>query len=123
MSGLYYSKHHQRWRVTWNTHTGTRARYFRTKAEAESFVPTITDERPRLPHNGGRRFGIEPHTEDMLNDWAMLRDDRYDVETAAPRLGVSFTALDRALCRAKKRGDPRGSRVPFAHDMRQEEAA
>lgn len=58
--------------------------------------------------------------DELLDEWTLLRDDGYGYRNAAARLGVTVAALDKALCRAKRRGDPRGSRVPFAHDMRQD---
>jgi hypothetical protein len=49
----------------------------------------------------------------LLTDWEMLRDDGYTVRQAAERLQVTFAALDKALCRAKRRGDQRGHRRAF----------
>ncbi|MGH3355253.1 MAG: hypothetical protein ACRDOJ_05110 [Nocardioidaceae bacterium] len=68
-----------------------------------------------------RRGGIARQViraDDLLDEWVRLRDDGYRYYEAAVRIGTTPGALDRALCRAKRRGDPRGSRVPFAHDMR-----
>lgn len=66
------------------------------------------------PGNSGRR-----PMEETLEDWEMLRDDGVtSLEVAAARMGMSLAALDQALYRARKKGDPRGSLVPFAHDMR-----
>ena len=61
--------------------------------------------------------------DELLDEWVLLRDDGYRPRDAAARIGVTYTALDKALCRAKRRGDPRGSRVPHAHDMRHQEAS
>lgn len=65
----------------------------------------------------GYRLIITPW-ELIADDWVMLRDDGCSVRDATPRLGVTVAALDQALTRAKRRGDPRGSRQPFARDMR-----
>lgn len=51
--------------------------------------------------------------DELLNEWVLLRDDRCSVTDAAARLGVTFAALDRALCRAVARGDSRGRRTVF----------
>lgn len=72
-------------------------------------------------HRAGTTPGVRtPYVpaECALDDWAMLRDQGYNWRDAAPRIGMTPGALDKALTRAKRRGDPRGSRVPFAHDMR-----
>lgn len=53
----------------------------------------------------------------LLDEWVRLRDERYGYRLAAARLGVTPTALDRALCRAKRRGDPRGNRAPFGRQV------
>ena len=61
--------------------------------------------------------------EDTLDDWVLIRDyDGADVRRAADRMGMTFSALDKALYRARKRGDLRGSLTPFAHDMRRHAA-
>lgn len=47
--------------------------------------------------------------EEVLEEWAMLRSDGVtDLRVAAQRMGMSFSALDKALWRARKRGDERG---------------
>lgn len=48
--------------------------------------------------------------DDLLDTWDELRREGYDVRQAAERIGVTFGALDKALCRAKRRGDPRAKR-------------
>lgn len=52
--------------------------------------------------------------EELLNEWVLLRDEGIRMRDAAPRIGVSYDALDRALCRALARGDDRGMRHAFA---------
>ena len=51
--------------------------------------------------------------DEVLDDWVLLRDQGYRWKDAAPRIGVSEAALDQTLCRAVRRGDPRGKRWPF----------
>lgn len=66
---------------------------------------------------------INRTADDVLDEWVWLRDDGYaDVRIAAKRMGMTYAALDKALWRARKRGDQRGSLVPFAHDMRRRAA-
>lgn len=48
--------------------------------------------------------------DELLDEWVLLRGEGYTVRQAAPRIGVSFAALDRALYRAVARGDDRGRR-------------
>jgi hypothetical protein len=48
--------------------------------------------------------------DDMLDTWDELRREGYTVRQAAERMGVTFAALDKALCRGKRRGDPRARR-------------
>lgn len=61
--------------------------------------------------------------DEVLDEWVWLRDDGVtDVKIAAGRIGMTWKALDKALYRARKRGDQRGSLVPFAHDMRRNAA-
>lgn len=50
----------------------------------------------------------------LLDEWVLLRDDGVRPRQAAARLGVTYDALDRALCRALARGDDRGQRHAFA---------
>lgn len=56
--------------------------------------------------------------EEVLEDWAFLRDDGVSLTEAAQRMGMKRKTLEQALYRARKRGDLRGSTTPFAHDMR-----
>lgn len=57
--------------------------------------------------------------DEVLDDWAMMRDDENPtIKAAAERLGMKWKTLEKALYRARKRGDSRGSLVPFGHDMR-----
>jgi hypothetical protein len=53
-----------------------------------------------------QRWGAD----DMLDTWDELRREGYTVRQAAERMGVTFAALDKALCRGKRRGDPRARR-------------
>lgn len=47
--------------------------------------------------------------EEMLEEWEFLRSDGVtDLSVAASRMGVTRTALEKALERARKAGDPRG---------------
>ena len=62
--------------------------------------------------------GPSEWTNYILDEWVQLRDDGYRFRDAAPRLGISVTALDQMLARAKRRGDPRGARQPFGRDIR-----
>lgn len=64
----------------------------------------------------GKLEVVVRRADDVLDEWVMLRDDGHaDVRTAARRMGMTFAALDMALYRARKKGDPRGSLTPFAH--------
>lgn len=45
--------------------------------------------------------------DDVLEDWDMLRREGYSMVQAAPRIGVSPDALEMAIVRARRRGDPR----------------
>jgi len=56
--------------------------------------------------------------EEVLEDWEMLRDDGESLENAARRMGMTVKALDKALYRARKKGDPRGSLYPFGNRPR-----
>lgn len=48
--------------------------------------------------------------EEMLEDWELLRSDGYTVANAAPRMGMTCAALEKALRRAERDGDPRAGR-------------
>lgn len=56
--------------------------------------------------------------EELLAEWVRLRDDGICLIDAAPRLGVTVAALDRALARALRRGDQRGRRQPMGRVSR-----
>lgn len=45
--------------------------------------------------------------DELMHDWAMLRDEGYSKRQAAARLGMSLAAFDRAFHRARRAGDPR----------------
>jgi transposase-like protein len=47
--------------------------------------------------------------EEMLEEYQMIRDDVASIRQAAERMGIKFSRLDRALYRARKRGDSRGN--------------
>lgn len=55
---------------------------------------------------------IKRSADEVLDDWALMRDDGESVESAAQRMGMTRSALDKALYRARKRGDARGSLNP-----------
>lgn len=74
---------------------------------------------------GRGQFETKPSlsAEDVLDDWALIRDaGETNVRRAAERIGMTWKALDQALYRARKKGDPRGSLQPYAHDMRRHAA-
>jgi hypothetical protein len=48
--------------------------------------------------------------DELMTEWEPLSVD-HSIERAAPRLGVTEAALDRAITRARKAGDPR-ARLP-----------
>lgn len=56
--------------------------------------------------------------EETLEDWVFLRDDGVPLAEAARRMGMTEKALDKALYRARKKGDPRGSLYPFGNRPR-----
>jgi hypothetical protein len=48
--------------------------------------------------------------DEVLDEWVLLRGDGHTIRQAAARLGMTHKALDQALVRAKRRGDPRSRR-------------
>jgi len=48
-------------------------------------------------------------SEQMLDEYIRVRDDVRNIRQAADRMGISFSRLDTALYRARKRGDQRGN--------------
>lgn len=66
---------------------------------------------------------IREPTDAMLKEWASLRDDGISTRVAAPRLGMTWQALERALYRAQKRGDPRGYFLPYGRDTKRKGGA
>lgn len=54
--------------------------------------------------------------EDLLHEWEFIQE--HDVVLAAPRLGMTVDALDRALHRALNDGDPRGRHKCTRHRAR-----
>jgi hypothetical protein len=48
--------------------------------------------------------------DELLDDYVILRKEGYTHRQIAKRLGMTYVALDRALVRARKAGDPRVSR-------------
>lgn len=71
---------------------GLCARCYRKAQQDGSLV-----DRPRLLR----------HRDEVLEDWPRLRAEGYTKRQAAERLGMSFSALDRMLSRARSAGDPR----------------
>lgn len=67
-------------------------------------------------HSSRRRSGDLDRkkrlADEVLDDWVLMRDDGESVESAARRMGMTRSALDKALYRARKRGDARGSLNP-----------
>lgn len=56
--------------------------------------------------------------DEVLDDWVEIRDyDSDNIGHAAARMGMSVSALDKALYRARKRGDQRGSLAPFSNEF------
>ena len=80
----------------------------------------------KVEHRAGNLEAWAPKTtridsaelDSYLDDWEMMRDDGVGMREAAARLGLKVSTFDKILYRARKRGDPRGSTVAFAHDMR-----
>lgn len=54
--------------------------------------------------------------EEVLEDYSMIRREVDSVRDAAVRMGMTFSALDKALHRARKRGDDRGMPPPAQLD-------
>lgn len=48
--------------------------------------------------------------DEVLEDWDFLRHQGYSIRDAAERMGMTHAALDKALYRAARRGDPRARR-------------
>lgn len=51
--------------------------------------------------------------EEVIEDYAMIRDEVPTVRAAAERMGMTYKALDKALYRARRRGDER-AQIPLA---------
>jgi hypothetical protein len=68
---------------------------------------TTDRQRPHRP--GPRLTSVREHRsrEEVLEDYALIRDDVNSIAQAAERMGMTFSALDMALYRARKLGDPR----------------
>lgn len=45
--------------------------------------------------------------DELLDDWVLLREQGLDRRAAAARMGMTYSAFDRALVRARSKGDPR----------------
>ena len=66
----------------------------------------------------GRRAAIKPRgpaqrrLDEVLEEYAMVRDDVGHLRQAAERMGMSYSALDKALYRARKKGLP-GAQLPM----------
>lgn len=52
---------------------------------------------------------INRSRDDVLDDWVVLRRQGYSRRQAAERIGMRFAALDRAIQRARRAGDPRAA--------------
>lgn len=64
------------------------------------------DAQPK-PHSLNVRGSEGRSAEEVLEDYHMIRDDVSTVAEAADRMGMSWSALDKALYRARQRGDDR----------------
>lgn len=62
-----------------------------------------TTER-QVPRPSKRRGRESRSREEILEEYAMIRDSVATVREAADRMGLSFSALDKALYRARKEG-------------------
>lgn len=60
-----------------------------------------------------RRGSVSRPIEEVLDEYAMIKDDVKNIREAAERMGMSFSALDTALYRARKRGLP-GATPPLS---------
>lgn len=79
-------------------------------------VPEYT---PRPPRGSETRSADE-----VLDEWEMIREGGCsDVRIGAQRMGMSFSALDKALYRARQRGDRRGGRLPYGNDLNEQHSA
>lgn len=54
---------------------------------------------------------INRSRDDLLDDYVVLRREGYDWRRCAERLGMTYLAFERAMCRARKAGDPRARRL------------
>jgi hypothetical protein len=45
--------------------------------------------------------------DELLDEWVLLRAEGYTMRQAAERLGMAYTAFERAYYRARRDGDPR----------------
>jgi hypothetical protein len=61
--------------------------------------------------------------DELLDEWTLLRSEGHTLRQAAERLGITYAALDKALQRAKHRGDPRAIRQPGQPQQRPGRAA
>lgn len=57
-----------------------------------------------VPRPSRRRGSESRPLDDVLSEYAMIREDCRDIADAAERMGMSFSALDRALYRAREQG-------------------
>jgi hypothetical protein len=91
--------HYSRWRV--NGHTG--------------IIPRDQRRKPPPRRSGP---GSSLPADILLEDWVLLRSEGLTWKQAAPRIGVSESAMEKALHRARQRGDDRGNLYRHRPTMR-----
>lgn len=80
-------------------------KHYRRYLRNGSTEPVVRLRRPRKSRAVEVR--VNRTSEEVLEDYAMIRDHVGSVAQAAERMGMTFSALDMALYRARKRGDRR----------------
>lgn len=68
------------------------------------YVPTP----PELKVTPGRKVD-RSETEEILDEYAMIRSSCGTIRQAAERMGIGYARLDKMLYRARQRGDDRGN--------------
>lgn len=63
----------------------------------------------RRDRQSRRVYTHSPETENLLNEYAFIRDSVNHIKEAASRIGVGYARLDKILYNARKRGDSRGT--------------
>ena len=66
-----------------------------------------TERRVAVGRGSKQAQAAKRSREEVLEDYAMIKDDCTSVRHAAERMGMSFSALDKALYRARLDGDER----------------